>query len=134
MRAFLEPGHHKAFINVCQSEIVSVATCSTTKGGTKKSVGTQWQIPYSLTPGRDDLDKSKTRSSNICITSLAPLPSPPLPLSPPSLPPLSPPPPLPLSPLPLSPQLVRRVWSSTVFTIPELTRELRRYESTQYIT
>ncbi len=56
MKVFVEPGHRKTFINVCQSDVVSTATSVAGKGSSKKR-GQQWQIPYSITPDREDLDK-----------------------------------------------------------------------------
>ncbi len=56
MKVFVEPGHRKTFINVCQSDVVSMATSVAGKGSSKKR-GQQWQIPYSITPDREDLDK-----------------------------------------------------------------------------
>ncbi len=56
MKVFVEPGHRKTLINVCQSDVVSTATCVAGKGSSKKR-RQQWQIPYSITPGREDLDK-----------------------------------------------------------------------------
>jgi dynein assembly factor 2 len=59
LRVLLEPGRRKVFVNVCQSQVVAEATCKPSlKAGSKKSNGTQWNIPYSLSPGREDLDKS----------------------------------------------------------------------------
>lgn len=67
VRVFLEPGHRKVFVNVCQSEIVAEATCGVSKTGSKKKRGAEWNIPYSLTPGRGDLDKCE------CIPTCIPL-------------------------------------------------------------
>jgi dynein assembly factor 2 len=62
LRVLLEPGRRKVFVNVCQSQVVAEATCKPSlKAGSKKSNGTQWNIPYSLSPGREDLDKSGKR-------------------------------------------------------------------------
>ncbi len=56
MKVFVEPGHRKTFINVCQSDVVSTATSVAGKESSKKR-GQQWQIPYSITPDREDQDK-----------------------------------------------------------------------------
>ncbi len=48
----------KVFVNICQSEAVAMATSSgpCTEG---KKKGEQWQIPFSLMSGSEDLDKGK---------------------------------------------------------------------------
>ena len=56
------------FVNVCQSQVVAEATCKPSlKAGSKKSNGTQWNIPYSLSPGREDLDKCEERGRDILL-------------------------------------------------------------------
>ncbi|XP_028402698.1 protein kintoun-like [Dendronephthya gigantea] len=50
----------KAFINICQSDAVTKATCEeSNKTVDERSVkGQQWSIPYSLNQPREDLDKA----------------------------------------------------------------------------
>eukprot|EP00731_Ephydatia_muelleri_P031546 Em0023g53a len=48
----------KAFINICQSEAVEKASSKPALG---KVHGEDWSIPFSLSPGREDLDKSGQR-------------------------------------------------------------------------
>lgn len=48
----------KAFINICQSEAVEKASGKPALG---KLHGEDWSIPFSLSPGREDLDKSSQR-------------------------------------------------------------------------
>ena len=60
MKSFLLPeGTRKIFINVCHSDMVSVATSSPgqSRNARKRKKGQQWSIPYSVTPPREDLDK-----------------------------------------------------------------------------
>ncbi|XP_033647189.1 protein kintoun-like [Asterias rubens] len=49
-------GEKKAFINVCQSDKVAKPSSSTVRRDNGQ-VGTQWSVPHSLAPGREDVDK-----------------------------------------------------------------------------
>ncbi|XP_033106365.1 protein kintoun-like [Anneissia japonica] len=54
-------GDKKAFINVCKNDRIEKASSTTTirtNAQGKKSKGDQWSMPYSLSDGRDDLDKA----------------------------------------------------------------------------
>lgn len=51
------PGISKVFINICTSEEIAKATSKI--GMKKESKGQQWSVPYSLAPGREDVDNSE---------------------------------------------------------------------------
>ncbi|CAB4017983.1 Hypothetical predicted protein, partial [Paramuricea clavata] len=58
----------KAFINICQSDVINKATC---KEGSKKVdeknvKGQEWLIPYSLSQPREDLDKVDESAGHSC--------------------------------------------------------------------
>ncbi|XP_062919720.1 protein kintoun [Mobula hypostoma] len=47
-------GDKKCFINVCSNDLINKPTCEPAKGN-DGALGQQWSLPYSLTPGREDL-------------------------------------------------------------------------------
>ncbi|XP_038072214.1 protein kintoun-like [Patiria miniata] len=49
-------GEQKAFINVCRSDKVAKPTATDVRRDNGE-VGTQWSVPHSLAPAREDLDK-----------------------------------------------------------------------------
>ncbi|XP_035280976.1 protein kintoun [Anguilla anguilla] len=48
-------GKQKCFINICSNDLIGKPECRAERG-TDGRVGQQWSLPYSLTPGRPDLD------------------------------------------------------------------------------
>ncbi|XP_022090629.1 protein kintoun-like [Acanthaster planci] len=50
-------GEQKAFINVCKSDKIAKPTAANARRA-DGCLGTQWSVPHSLAPGREDLDKS----------------------------------------------------------------------------
>lgn len=58
MKTFLLPDStSKIFINVCENETIKPATSTAAKS--KKVRGQRWNVPYCLTPPREDLDKGE---------------------------------------------------------------------------
>ncbi|XP_059815402.1 protein kintoun [Hypanus sabinus] len=47
-------GDKKCFINVCSNDLINKPACEPAKGN-DGALGQQWSLPYSLTPGREDL-------------------------------------------------------------------------------
>uniref|UniRef100_UPI00398E8CF8 protein kintoun isoform X2 n=1 Tax=Pristiophorus japonicus TaxID=55135 RepID=UPI00398E8CF8 len=47
-------GDKKCFINVCSNDLINKPVCKAGKGS-NGTVGQHWSLPYSLTPGREDL-------------------------------------------------------------------------------
>jgi len=60
MKTFLKPEcTRKLFINVCSSDVIQPATSKPASRTAKRGKGDHWNIPYSLTPPREDLDKGE---------------------------------------------------------------------------
>lgn len=58
MKTLQLPDRKKVFINICQSEVVERAAGKPAQG---RVHGEDWSIPFSLSPGREDLDKGGQR-------------------------------------------------------------------------
>ncbi|XP_061072028.1 protein kintoun [Conger conger] len=48
-------GKQKCFINICSNDLIGKPECRAERGVNGR-VGQQWSLPYSLTPGRPDID------------------------------------------------------------------------------
>ncbi|KAJ8341668.1 hypothetical protein SKAU_G00339590 [Synaphobranchus kaupii] len=48
-------GKQKCFINICSNDLIDKPECKAERGVDGR-VGQQWSLPYSLTPGRPDMD------------------------------------------------------------------------------
>lgn len=58
LKSFILPeGEKKAFINICHSDVVDKATSARIKGDTRE----RWSIPLTMSPPREDLDKSEEK-------------------------------------------------------------------------
>ncbi|XP_007886553.2 protein kintoun [Callorhinchus milii] len=55
-------GDQKCFINVCSNELIGKASYTVGKGE-KGTPGQHWSLPYSLTPGREELTKGGGRQT-----------------------------------------------------------------------
>nr|XP_006632451.1 PREDICTED: protein kintoun isoform X1 [Lepisosteus oculatus] len=53
-------GEQKCFINICSNELIAKPECKPGKGSDDK-LGQHWSLPYSLAPGRQDLDSKGNR-------------------------------------------------------------------------
>ncbi|MBN3314736.1 KTU protein, partial [Atractosteus spatula] len=53
-------GEQKCFINICSNELIAKPECKPGKGSDDK-LGQHWSLPYSLAPGRHDLDSKGNR-------------------------------------------------------------------------
>ncbi len=62
----LPEGEQKLFVNMCMSDAVDPSVAERIRGSNGK-IGESWNIPYSLTPPRDDHDKGAV--SVIILTS-----------------------------------------------------------------
>ena len=71
MKAFLKPEcTRKLFINICFSDVLEPATSRPSAKTSKKGRGEHWNIPYSLSPPRDDLDKCEPATCFITLGSV----------------------------------------------------------------
>ena len=60
LRSYVLPeGTRKMFVNICQSDTVEPAKSEPVKDSNGRT-GEKWNIPYSLTTPREDLDKGNT--------------------------------------------------------------------------
>lgn len=59
LKSYILPeGEQKLFVNMCMTDTLDPASVNPVKGSDGK-MGENWNVPYSLTPPRDDHDKGK---------------------------------------------------------------------------